>query len=125
MNPIDLARLRDFSDGTDDGVRGFAAMFVGHMDELVTALRGAVSARNGASIREEAHRGAGTAGACGARPLAALFLDLEALGAGHRVEEAAMLMPEVELELSRLREYIDATLASDGSHGQPAAETPS
>jgi hypothetical protein len=58
----------------------------------------------------EAHRGAGTFGACGAQPLAALLLDVEGLGAAGRVAEAATLLPAVAGEVARVREFLEVTL---------------
>jgi len=121
MNPIDLARLRDFSENTGEGLREFVALFLTHMAELVKTLGAAVAAKDAAAIRSEAHRGTGTAGACGAKALAALFLELEALGAAQRVEEAAALMPQVDEELSRVRHYLDLTLDQAPAHDRPAA----
>ena len=62
MTPIDLTRLRDFSDGTEPGLRDLAALFVMHMEECLLAIRRAVDERDSAVIRSEAHRGAGTFG---------------------------------------------------------------
>jgi HPt (histidine-containing phosphotransfer) domain-containing protein len=110
MTPIDLTRLRDFSDGTEAGLRDLAALFVTHMEECLLAIRRAAEEGDGAVIRAEAHRGAGTFGACGAQPLAALLLDVERFGAAQQVDEAAALLPAVESEVARVREFLEATL---------------
>ena len=110
MTPIDLTRLRDFSDGTEPGLRDLAALFVTHMEECLLAIRRAVDERDSDVIRSEAHRGAGTFGACGAQPLAALLLDVERLGAAGRVDEAAALLPAVAAEVARVREFLEVTL---------------
>jgi HPt (histidine-containing phosphotransfer) domain-containing protein len=112
MNPIDLTRLRDFSDGTESGLRELAALFVTHMEECLLAIRRGVAEWDGEVIRSEAHRGAGTFGACGAQPLAALLVDLEKLGAAQNVDEALALLPEVAGEVDRVREFLEATLES-------------
>ena len=77
MNPIDLTRLRDFSDGTESGLRDLAALFVTHMEECLRAISRGVAGQDAEVIRTEAHRGAGTFGACGAQPLAALLAEVE------------------------------------------------
>jgi hypothetical protein len=46
MTPIDLTRLRDFSDGTESGRRDLAALFVTHMEECLLAIRRAVDERD-------------------------------------------------------------------------------
>jgi HPt (histidine-containing phosphotransfer) domain-containing protein len=110
MTPIDLTRLRDFSDGTDTGLRDLAALLVTHMEECLLAIRRAVEERDSPAIRSEAHRGAGTFGACGAQPLAALLLEIERLGAAQQVDEAAALLPAVASEVARARAFLEAAL---------------
>ena len=120
MTPIDLTRLRDFSDGTEAGLRDLAALFVTHMDECLIAIRRAAAARDSAAIRAEAHRGAGTFGARGAQPLAALLIDVEKLGAAQKVDEAAARLPAVADEVARVRSFLEATLDEVETH-DPAA----
>ena len=110
MTPIDLTRLRDFSDGTEAGLRDLAALFVMHMDECLLAIQRAVEERDSAVIRSEAHRGAGTFGACGAQPLAALLRDVETFGATGRIDEAAALLPAVASEIACVRDFLEVTL---------------
>ena len=130
MNPIDLTRLRDFSDGTESGLRDLAALLVTHMEECLLAICRAVDEQDGAVIRSEAHRGAGTFGACGAQPLAALLLNVERLGEAQRVDEVSALLPELAAEVARVREFLEATLepavTRDGSATNELllAETP-
>ena len=110
MTPIDLTRLRDFSDGTEAGLRDLAGLFVTHMEECLLAIQRAVEERDSAVIRSEAHRGAGTFGACGAQPLAALLLELETLGVEQNVDAAAARLPAVSSEVARVREFLETTL---------------
>src|SRR5215203_4711013 len=111
MRPIDLTRLRDFSDGTESGLRDLAALFVTHMEECLLAISGGVAGQDAEVIRTEAHRGAGTFGACGAQPLAALLAEIERLGAAQHVDEVSALLPRLADEVARVREFLDATLA--------------
>ena len=115
MNPIDLTRLRDFSDGTESGLRDLAALFVTHMEECLLAIRRGVAEQDADVIRTEAHRGAGTFGACGAQPLAALLVDVERLGAAQKVGEVVALVPGLAEEIARVREFLEATLAPAGT----------
>ena len=124
MDPIDLSRLREFSDGTDHGVRYLAALFLGHMDECVAAIRAAVEAGDGERIRTEAHRGAGTAGACGARGLSTGLLELESLGAGGQVDESSARLPAIEREVKGIREFLDRAFDTPpaGEHAAPEVQ---
>ena len=105
MDPIDLARLRDFSDGTDAGMRELADMFMEHMADCAAALRPAVAEGRADVIRAEAHRASGTAGACGAQELAALLAALEAAGAEGRTGDAPGLMQRIDKETARVRAF--------------------
>jgi hypothetical protein len=117
MNPIDLTRLREFSDGTESGLRDLAGLFVTHMEECLLAIRRGVAEQDGEVIRTEAHRGAGTFGACGAQPLAALLLGAERLGAAGNVEAVSALVPGLAAEVARVREFLEAPLERTGTPG--------
>lgn len=108
MTPIDLDRLQDFSDGTESGLRDLAAMLVTHMEECLVAIRRGVAERDSELLRTEAHRGAGTFGACGTGPLSALLVQIETLAGAQRVDEASALVPEVEREVAKVREVLAA-----------------
>jgi HPt (histidine-containing phosphotransfer) domain-containing protein len=112
MNPIDVTRLRDFSDGTESGLRDLAALLVTHMEECLLAIRRGVAEQDGEVIRSEAHRGAGTFAACGAQPLAALLADVEKLGAARHVDEVSARLPEVAAEVERVRDFLEATVGA-------------
>jgi HPt (histidine-containing phosphotransfer) domain-containing protein len=122
MNPIDLARLRDFSDGTDAGLRDLAGLFVTHMDECLIALRRGVAEQDVELIRSEAHRGAGTFGACGAQALSALLAEVEAFALSQQLPEASARLPDVEREVARVHEFLDAALDPDGAPDSGATQ---
>ena len=113
MNPIDLDRLRDFSDGTESGLRDLAGLFLSHLDECIEALQRGVAEQDGELMRAEAHRGAGTFGACGAQPLSAMLVEVETLAAAGKVGEASALLPRVEAEVARVRQSLDSVLQPD------------
>ena len=133
-DPIDLVRLREFSDGTPEGVRQLSDMFVSHMTESIAALRPAVDEGRAEDIRTHAHRVAGSAGACGAGHFNALLSRMETLGAAGELAGTAPLMEEIEAELQHIRRFLmDAGLidASDvpktaggGPHDLPPGSTP-
>ena len=124
MAPIDLARLRDFSDGTDQGMRELAGLFLSHLEECVAALRAGMQTGDSERLRTEAHRAAGTAGACGAHALAALLNGLETTEAGERAAAAQASVPEIEAELSQVRRFLSASLGHAGDHSTPDAKAP-
>jgi HPt (histidine-containing phosphotransfer) domain-containing protein len=105
-DPVDLERLCEFSDGTADGVRTLAGLFLDELEEAARAL--ALSAAAGAWTELEtiAHRSGGTAGACGAVALAGVLLQLESMAHGGQVEQAAGLLPQLERELTAVRQFL-------------------
>lgn len=115
MKPIDLDRLRDFSDGTEAGLRDLAGLFLAHLDECLEALQRGVAEQDGELMRTEAHRGAGTFGACGAQPLSAMLVEVETLAAAGKVAEASALLPRVEAEVAQVRQSLDAVLQPDSA----------
>ena len=124
MDPINLVRLRDFSDGTDAGMRQLADMFLTHMDECAEALADAVAGSRLDHVRAEAHRTAGTAGACGAQPLAQLLGTLETLDAQQLAEQAPALVKQIEEEMANVRAFF-ATIFEPRGEEPPAGREPS
>jgi HPt (histidine-containing phosphotransfer) domain-containing protein len=102
MNPIDLSRLRDFSDGTPEGLAELSAMFRDHMLEAANLLRPASAAGDAEVLRVEAHKAAGTAGACGAWRLSELFRAMEMLATEGTVSRAPGVMAEIDAEIARV-----------------------
>jgi HPt (histidine-containing phosphotransfer) domain-containing protein len=105
-DPIDLERLRQFSEGTPDGLRRLADLFLDHLQATSEELRAAMTAQDRAAVRSLAHRAAGAAGACGAALLAALLERLQRLGPEERVERMLALMDCADAELARVRGFL-------------------
>ena len=116
-NPIDLERFRDCSDGTEAGLDQLADLFLAHIVETADALRPAVTEGRAGDIQSVAHKGAGAAGACGARQLRELLTELEMLGAEERLERTAAVFGEIEQEVARVRDYLSA--ARDNRFAEP------
>ena len=103
-DPVDLERLREFSDGTNDGVRMLAGLFLDQLEEAARALRRSAGARM--ELETIAHRTGGTAGACGADALAGVLLNIESMAQAGQVEQAAGLLPQLERELAAVRQFL-------------------
>jgi len=106
MKPIDLNRLQDFSDGTESGLRDLVALVVSHVEECLLAIRRGVEDKDSEVIRTESHRGAGTFGACGAGPLSARLTEIETLAGAQRLDAVSALLPALEREVTRVREFL-------------------
>jgi hypothetical protein len=111
-DPVDLERLREFSDGTDDGVRTLAALFLNELEEAALALGRSAGART--ELEAIAHRAGGTAGACGAVALASVLLNIESMAHDGQVEQAAGLLPHLERELTAVRQFLRIEILAKG-----------
>jgi HPt (histidine-containing phosphotransfer) domain-containing protein len=105
-DPVDLERLREFSDGTDDGVRTLAGLFLDELEEAARGLGRSAAASARTELEAIAHRAGGTAGACGAVALAGVLLNVESMARVGEVEQAAGLLPQLERELTAVRQFL-------------------
>ena len=105
-DPVDLERLREFSDGTDDGVRTLASLFLEELEEAARALGRSAGAGAWTELETIAHRTGGTAGACGAVALAGVLSKIESMAHAGQVEQAAGLLPQLERELTAVRQFL-------------------
>ena len=109
-DPVDLERLREFSDGTDQGVRTLAALFLDELEEAVRALERSAGVGSRTELETIAHRTGGTAGACGAVALAGVLLNIESMAHAGQVQQAAGLLPQLERELTAVRQFLRVEL---------------
>ena len=105
-DPIDLERLREFSDGTDDGLRTLAGLMLDELADAAVALGRAAGANDETELAAVAHRASGTAGACGADTLAAVLLNIESMVHSHQGKQAAALLPQFERELAAVQDFL-------------------
>ena len=121
-DPIDVSRLREFSDGTPDGVRQLVDMFLAHAGETFDQLRGAIGQARADDICSLAHRAAGAAGACGAVELARLLAVIEKHGAAQQVDGMAALMNQADAELARVRTFLAAFVDDHKESNEASAD---
>ena len=107
MQPaVDLERLAEFSDGTEEGLRTLVRIFLEDIAETLTDLRDAVRRQSPADVRALAHRAAGSSGACGAAGLAQLLEELEDAGRQGNLDGSGGLMAAIDAELDRVTLFL-------------------
>lgn len=111
---VDLARLREFSDGSEEGFLTLARLFLAEVEETAVALGRAVAGGEMPELEALSHRVAGTAGACGAPALAAALSHLESAAHERSIDGAAALWPGVEQELAAVRRFLRGAVTSIG-----------
>jgi len=111
---VDLERLADFSDGTEEGLRTLVRIFLEDISQMIGELRRAVPRGDAAEIRLLAHRSAGSCSACGAARLGELLEHLEEAARSSRLDGSAGMMTAIDTELDRVTLFLTDYLASLG-----------
>ena len=110
-DPIELARIEEFSDGTAEGVRQLVELFLEDSRETLTAMITLMSAESDrARLSLLAHRLGGTCAAIGARRLSGQLSHLEQQAATLSSVELASVMAMIEAELDSAIGFLSAYL---------------
>lgn len=107
---VDLARLREFSDGTPEGLRELVEIFLSDSAQTMRELAAAVREGAAAQVELLAHRAGGSSAACGAARLSDLLFDLERLGRARAVAGAGDVMRAAEAEFVEIQAVLGAHL---------------
>jgi HPt (histidine-containing phosphotransfer) domain-containing protein len=103
LDPAVLAELRQFQgEGEPDIVQELAQAFQFETPPLLEALRKAVAEGKPEQLKRAAHNLKGSSHNLGARTMASLSAELEALGKNGTVEGAAELSTRLEQEYQRV-----------------------
>jgi HPt (histidine-containing phosphotransfer) domain-containing protein len=130
---VDWKRLRKVCLNDPDRIREMVEIYLGQSEELMTAIRSAVSAGNAKQLAQMAHKLAGSSASSGMNGVVAELRQIEALGQEEKVAEAAPLLAPLELLLrdvqGQLRSYLEggvpAAGASPTAGAFPASPAPS
>jgi HPt (histidine-containing phosphotransfer) domain-containing protein len=115
MHPaVDLERLAEFSDGTDEGLRTLVGIFLEDVGQMIGELRAAVTGGDAAEIRLLAHRTGGSSSACGAAGLSERLAELEEAARTGRLDGRHGMMAAIDTELDRVTLFLKAYLTSLG-----------
>jgi CheY-like chemotaxis protein/HPt (histidine-containing phosphotransfer) domain-containing protein len=112
LDPTVLAELRHFQgEGEPDLVQELAEAFQFETPPLLETLRQAVVEGQPEQLRRAAHNLKGSSNNLGARTLAALSTELEAIGKNGTVERAAELITHLEQEYQRVCQALATEVA--------------
>jgi CheY-like chemotaxis protein len=107
LDPAVLAELRQFQgEGEPDIVQELAQAFQFETPPLLQALHRAVAEEQSEQIKQAAHNLKGSSNNLGARTMAGLSAELEALGKQRTLEGAAELVTRLEREYRRVCEAL-------------------
>jgi CheY-like chemotaxis protein/HPt (histidine-containing phosphotransfer) domain-containing protein len=109
--PVDMARLLDFTNGDQNSLRELATLYLDQTGQQVEQLEAAVQAGAAQEVRRLAHSCAGASATCGMRRMVPLLSELERQGFEERLTNAAELSHQVGEEFKRIRQFLEAYLA--------------
>ena len=111
-DPVDMARLLDFTDGDQANLRELVTLYLDQTAQQVEQLEAAVQAGAAQEVRRLAHSCAGASATCGMRRLVPLLRELERQGFEGQLTNATQLSQQVNEEFERIRQFLDAYLAN-------------
>jgi PAS domain S-box-containing protein len=112
LDPAVLAELRQFQgEGEPDIVQELAEAFQFETPPLLEALRQAIVEGQPEQLKRAAHNLKGSSNNLGARTMAALSAELEAIGKKETVEQATELVTRLEQEYQRVCQALAAEIA--------------
>jgi HPt (histidine-containing phosphotransfer) domain-containing protein len=114
-DPADVARIRQFADDIPGGLQELVEQFIAHTAETVRELRAAVDAGDVPRVQMLAHRGAGTAGVCGAARLMELLREVESHAKANNPEPLHAAVAEVDAELAHVHAFLGRLLDEERS----------
>ena len=110
--PVEMERLLDFTNGDPDSLRELVALYLDQTATQVEQLAAAVQAGTPAEVRRVAHSCAGASATCGMRRIVPLLRELERQGYEEKLTNADELSRQVGDEFKRIRDFLEAHLAS-------------
>ncbi len=118
--PVEMERLLDFTDGNLDSLRELVTLYLDQTGKQIVQLEAAIQTGGAPDVRRLAHSCAGASATCGMNRLVPLLRELERQGYEGKLTNAAQLCQEAGREFERIRNFLQAYLAS---HAELATHT--
>jgi CheY-like chemotaxis protein/HPt (histidine-containing phosphotransfer) domain-containing protein len=104
--PVDMARLVDFAGGSQESYNELVGLYFKQTTEQIAQVRAAVNDGNAEEAARLAHSCAGASATCGMVGMVPLLRQIEQLSHGGQLPAAAALLPDVDREFERLKQYL-------------------
>ena len=104
--PVDIDRLMEFSGGSATNFNELITLYFKQTAEQLQQIREAVAAGQMPRVARVAHSCAGASATCGMNSIVPLLRQLEHLGQEGEASGAAALLPAVDQEFERLKNYV-------------------
>jgi CheY-like chemotaxis protein len=106
-NPVDMDRLMEFTDGSEENLRELVALYLSQTTEQLDRLRAAVSASDAAEVRRVAHSCAGASATCGMRNLVPLLRELERQGREGKLTQPEKILEQLLQEFKHVQSFLE------------------
>jgi len=117
VQPVEMDRLNDLTDGDADSIRELVDMFYKQTTQQLAQLEAAVRANKADDVRRVAHSCAGASATLGMTRFVPLLRELEKQGAAGALTTAAQVYEDAAREFKHIQNYLAARLT-------PAAPPP-
>ena len=116
-SPVDMERLRELTDGTEDGLRELVNLYLEQTTTQMEQLQKAVRENQPVEVRRIAHSCAGASATCGMNEIVPLLRELELQGFEGKLTTAEKLGDDAVREFARIRTFL-------APYSRPAPELP-
>jgi CheY-like chemotaxis protein/nitrogen-specific signal transduction histidine kinase len=110
--PVDMARMHDFTDGHPEELRELITLYLSQTAEQLNELGVAVRQGVPPDVRRVAHSCAGASATCGMRRIVPILRELEREGFEGKLVNATRLYQRAQEEFQAIRQFLEAQLAS-------------
>jgi HPt (histidine-containing phosphotransfer) domain-containing protein len=118
-DPVNLDRLREFSDGDTEGLREMATLYLTQTAQQLEQLEAAILMGAADEVRRLAHSTAGASAACGVRLLVPVLRELERRGAEKNLANSAALVQQAQQEFECVRRFLEKHVLTSAGIASP------
>lgn len=104
--PVDMERLRELTDGTENGLRELVNLYLEQTTMQLEQLQKAVAENQTAEVRRIAHSCAGASATCGMNEIVPLLREMERQGFENQLTSAPALCADALREFARIRAFL-------------------
>ena len=118
--PVDMERLRELTDGTEDGLRELVNLYLDQTTTQLAQLQQAVKDGQTVEVRRIAHSCAGASATCGMTEMVPLLREMERQGFEGKLTTATELGAQAVREFARIRAFLAPYSRPNTAEAQPA-----
>jgi HPt (histidine-containing phosphotransfer) domain-containing protein len=111
VSRVDMARLKEFTDGTPENMRELIELYLEQTSKQMEELKTAHQAGDVETIRKTAHSAAGSSGTCGIRALSELLREIERATTEDDLPRAGKFLPDALSEFQEVKNCLQEHLA--------------